>query len=121
MPTSRKKHSTELIRNKRAQDPFDQLIFEKGLRIRHLLLDKDLNILVLILNSGIVVKSKISAFPKLEKANLKQLNNWKLISNGIGIEWPDLDEDLSLKGFIKSAYMNRALHTLKGNQEDILA
>ena len=109
-----------LIRNKRASDPFDQLIFEKGLRIRHVLLDQDIDLLVLVLNSGIIIKSKLSDFPKLKKASLKKLNNWELTSDGVAIEWPDLDEDLSLKGFIKSTYMNRALRTLKGNQENIL-
>lgn len=121
MSTLRKRRSVDLVRNKRATDPLDQLIFEKGLRIRHVLLDRDIDLLVLVLNSGIVVKSKLSDFPKLKKASTKKLNNWELIGEGVGIEWPTLGEDLSLKGFIKSAYMNRALKTLKGNQENILA
>jgi len=119
MRTFRKRYLAQPVRNKRATDPFDQLIFEKDLRIRHLLLDKGMDLMVLVLSSGIIIKSKLSDFPKLSKANQKQLNNWKLISEGVAIEWPDLDEDLSLKGFIKSSYMNRALRTLKGNQENI--
>ena len=118
MPTLRKKHIAP--RNKHADDPFDQVIFEGGLRIRHVLLDQDLDLMVLILSNGIIIKSKISDFPRLKRAGTKQLSNWKLTGEGVGIEWPDLNEDLSLKGFIKSAYMNRALHTLQGNQENIL-
>ena len=77
--------------------------------------------MVLVLSNGTVVKSKLSDFPRLNKASLKQLSNWKLISDGVAMEWLDLDEDLSLKGFINTAYLNRALHTLKGNQENIFA
>lgn len=96
------------IKNKRSTNSVDQIIFEKGLRIRHLLLDRHLDLMVLILSNGILIKSRISDFPKLSKAKEKQLNNWLLTSEGAGIEWPDLNEDLSLKGFIKSAYVNRA-------------
>jgi len=118
MNTLHKKRTA--IRNKRATDPIDRLIFEKGLRVRHVYLNRRLNLIVLILSNGAVIKSKLSDFPKLNKANEKQLNKWSLISEGVGIEWPDLDEDLSLKGFIKSAFMDRTLRTLKGNQESIL-
>jgi hypothetical protein len=77
--------------------------------------------MVLILSNAAIIPSKISDFPRLSKATEKQLNKWSLISEGIGIEWPDLDEDLSLRGFIKSAFMNDALRTLKeGNREGIL-
>ncbi len=120
MNTLNKKNTTR-IRNKRATDPIDQLIFEKHLRIRHLLLDKGINLMALVLNNGTIIKSKLSDFPKLRKASETQLKRWELISEGVGIEWSDLDEDLSLKGFIKSAYMNRAVRTLKGEQESIFA
>ena len=108
-------------RNKKASDPLDKLIFEKGLRIRHLLLDKGIDLMVLVLSNGSIIKCNLSDFPKLRKAKEKQLNHWELIGEGVGIEWPDLDEDLSLKGFVKTAYMNRALRTLKGEQESIFA
>jgi hypothetical protein len=50
-----------------------------------------------------------------------QVSFGNLIGEGVAIEWLDLNEDLSLKGFIKSSYLNRALRTLKGNQENIFA
>ena len=119
MPTFHKK-KIDPVRNKSASDPLDRLIFEKRLRIRHMLFDQDLDLIVLILSNGIIIKSKLSDFPRLKKASLKNLNNWCLSGEGVGIEWPELNEDLSLKGFIKSAYMSKALNTLYGNQEDIL-
>ena len=115
MTTLHKKRTS--IRNKKATDPIDQVIFEMGLRIRHLLLDRKLNLL--ILSNGAIIKSKISDFSKLNKASEMQLNNGSLISEGVGIDWPDLDEDLSLRGFIKSTFMDRTLRTLNRNQESI--
>lgn len=103
------------IRNKRAQDPFDKLVFERGLRIKHVLLDKGLNLLIVVLNNGKVIKSKISSYQRLKNATEKQLHNWSLIGDGVGIEWSDLDEDLSLKGFIKTATMD-SLKTNKGSE-----
>ena len=30
----------------------------------------------------------------------EERDNWKLIGSGEGIHWPDLDEDLSIEGFL---------------------
>src|SRR5262245_52090730 len=92
--------------NKKSKDPFDVLILEKGLRVKDIWFDKELDIFLVVLNNGLLIKESLSAYPKLKKATAKQLNNWQLISNGIGISWKSLNEDLSLKGFIK----NSALH-----------
>ncbi|CAN5354267.1 hypothetical protein BH09BAC3_BH09BAC3_09240 [soil metagenome] len=119
MPTLRKKPIVP-IKNNPSSDPFDQIIFEGGLRIRHVALDKQLDLIVLVLSNGVVVKSKLSKYPKLNKADEKQLHHWNLISEGVGLEWPGLNEDLSLKGFLKGAYINAALITLQGNQESSL-
>ena len=50
--------------------------------------------------------SKILTIPytytkRLAKANKKQLENYRLIANGIGIHFPDIDEDISVDGIIK--------------------
>ncbi len=39
-------------------------------------------------------------FPKLRDATHVQLNNWRWIGDGLGIHWNDLDEDLSIEGFL---------------------
>jgi hypothetical protein len=41
----------------------------------------------------------ISDFKRLAGANEEQLNQFA--KDGIDIHWPDLDEDLSLRGFLK--------------------
>lgn len=47
------------------------------------------------------LRQSISKYPALKNASQSQHNSYELISNGVGIHWKDLDEDLSLKGFLK--------------------
>ena len=107
--------------NKKSADPIDKLIFEKGLRLKHLMIDRQLDLLVVILNNGSIIKTHISDFPRLKNANPVQINNWSLAGKGIAIEWKDLDENLSLKGFIKSAMLNDAIQKLAGNGISVFA
>jgi len=39
-------------------------------------------------------------FPKLRDADESDLENWRLIGNGIGIHWETLDEDISVEGLL---------------------
>jgi len=41
-------------------------------------------------------------FPSLRDASPEKLANWEWIGEGIGIEWPDLDEFLSIAGFLRN-------------------
>lgn len=106
------------IVNKRAKDPFDRLIFEQGVRVKDLRIYKDLDLMVVVLNMGKVLNIKISDYPLLKNATKKQLNEWSLISDGIGIRWEQLDEDLSVKGFIKSSALYSALRSLQTRNEE---
>lgn len=40
-------------------------------------------------------------FPRLDTATVAQRNHWELIADGIGIHWPDVDEDLSIDGLLR--------------------
>lgn len=42
-------------------------------------------------------------YPRLLDANPDQRRNWELIGNGEGIHWPDVDEDLSVRGILRGA------------------
>ena len=53
-----------------------------------------------LLSDNRIVSIPRDWFSKLENATNKQLTNWKLIANGIGVHWSDLDEDLSAKGLL---------------------
>ncbi|WP_276500034.1 DUF2442 domain-containing protein [Terrimonas pollutisoli] len=102
------------IQNKRSSDPFDILIFEKGLRIKNVMIDKDLDLMLVVLNNGFVVKEMLSDYPSLKNASIKNLNDWRLISGGIGISWKKVNEDLSLKGFLKNGALQETLRLLQG-------
>lgn len=44
----------------------------------------------------------IEWFPRLAQATDTQRNRWRLIGNGVGIHWADLDEDISVAGLLES-------------------
>ncbi len=39
-------------------------------------------------------------YPRLNHATAKERNNWKLIGDGEGIHWNDLDEDISVRNLL---------------------
>jgi hypothetical protein len=95
-----------------SKDPIDILIFEKGLRIKTLFIEKELDLLLVILNNGNLIKSRISVFDKLSNASQEDLLLWELRNEGAGIRWISLDEDLSLYGFLMEATSNAAVDQL---------
>lgn len=101
-----KKNNNKIV-NKKATDPFDKLIFEGGIRARQVITDKKLNLLVVLLNNGVLLKLPLNKYPRLKKATPQQLNKWELISEGIGVRWEELDEDLSVKGMIKESLLSQ--------------
>ncbi len=51
--------------------------------------------------NGRKIRIPLEWFPKLRDAVPEARRNWHLIGKGIGVHWPDLDEDLSLEGLLK--------------------
>ncbi len=47
------------------------------------------------LRDGRTIIAPLVWFPRLVHATPKERNNWRLIGKGVGIHWPDLDEDIS--------------------------
>ena len=82
-------------------DFLESIIYNDGLSIQNIDFHKDLDLMLIVLNSKAVLQQKISHYLLLITATTEQLNNFELISNGTGVHWPDLDEDLSLKGFLQ--------------------
>ena len=88
------------------------MLLREGLRIAHVHPYKELDLLAIMLNSGDVLQARISDFTRLSKASDAQLKKWRLIGGGMGINWNALDEDLSLKGFIRDSVQQEALRRL---------
>ena len=56
--------------------------------------------LIVDLNDGRTISVPVMWYPRLLHGTTKERNNWRLIGNGEGIHWPDLDEDISIENII---------------------
>lgn len=92
--------STKSFNN--SYDTIDTLIFKENLRIKSFDIDPFHNTLLVIMNNGTALPLLMSEYPRLKGAPIEVLRNYEIIGMGTGIHWPELDEDLSLRGFIKS-------------------
>ncbi len=82
-------------------DPVEQIIFNEGLRIKAVHIHSDLDLMVVVLNNGKLFRYPISQSKRLKNASEAQLNDFRLIGNGVGLHWPQVDEDISLKGILQ--------------------
>lgn len=56
-------------------------------------------LLTFLLSDGRVISAPLEWFPRLVHGSRKERNNWEL-GGGIGVHWPDLDEDISVEGLL---------------------
>ena len=82
-------------------DCLKAIIFNDGLSIKAIDFHQELDLMLIVLNTKAILHQKISPYPLLKSSSLVQLKDYELIGNGIGVYWPDIDEDLSLKGFLQ--------------------
>ncbi len=59
--------------------------------------------LIVDLSNGSTVSAPVEDFPRLRDASAEQRKNWRLIGGGVGIHWPDVDEDISVEGLLAAA------------------
>jgi hypothetical protein len=65
------------------------------------------------LEDGRSLSVPIIWFPRLAEASELRRKNWQLIGRGVGIHWPDVDEDVSVQNLLRAngdllAYRNGA-------------
>jgi hypothetical protein len=53
------------------------------------------------LSDGRIISAPLTWSPRLLSATASQRANWRLIGGGVGINWPDLDEDISVKSLLR--------------------
>jgi hypothetical protein len=46
------------------------------------------------------ITAPLAWIPRLTQATEEQRGHWRLIGRGIGIHWPDLDEDISVESLL---------------------
>ena len=52
-------------------------------------------------------------YPRLWYGSQAERDNWRLIGRGEGINWPDLDEDLSVEGLVAGRKSGESQHSLQ--------
>lgn len=60
----------------------------------------DETMLFVDLSDGRTLGTPLFWYPRLLNATPTQRDNWELLGPGIGVHWPDVDEDLSLEGML---------------------
>ena len=56
--------------------------------------------LIVELRDGRSVSVPIKWYPRLAEGRPAERRNWQFVGPGIGIHWPDLDEDISIEGLL---------------------
>ena len=97
-------------------DPIEKIIYEEKLRIETIDFHPELDVMLILLNTKAILRQTISAYPSLAKADKATLMKYELIGKGTGVSWPDLNEDLSLKGFLRDE-----LRSVVRNNKDAFA
>lgn len=52
------------------------------------------------LADGRTLSVPLAWYPRLLHGTPEERRNWRLIANGVGMHWPDLDEDISVEGLL---------------------
>jgi hypothetical protein len=55
---------------------------------------------VVDLVDGRTITAPLVWYPRLQDGTPQERDNWQLIGSGLGIHWPDLDEDISVEGLL---------------------
>lgn len=63
----------------------------------------DARSLILDLMDGRTISAPLAWYPRLLHATPEARSHWERAGGGYGIHWPDLDEDLSTEGLLRSA------------------
>ncbi len=59
--------------------------------------------LTVVLADGRTISVPLAWFPRLLHASPADRQKFRVIGNGVGIHWPELDEDLSVEGLLRGA------------------
>ncbi len=58
------------------------------------------DVLRVVLADGRELAIPLAWFPRLRDATPEQRSRWELIGGGIGIHWPQIDEDISVESLL---------------------
>jgi hypothetical protein len=69
--------------------------------------------LVIALTDGRRIAAPLAWYPRLLHGSPTERNHWRLIADGEGIHWPDLDEDISVEGVVMGRPSGESQASLK--------
>ena len=64
------------------------------------------------LSDGRSISAPLGWYPRLWHGTEAERNRWRLIGQGVGVHWPDLDEDISVEGLILGRPSNESQKSL---------
>ena len=79
--------------------------------VQHVTVTEDA--LTVDLADGRTVSVPLAWYPRLLYGTPDERNNWRLIGQGEGIHWPDLDEDLSAENIVLGKASGESQRSLK--------
>jgi len=62
--------------------------------------------LIVFLKDGRTLHLPLIWYPSLHTATVSQRKNFQILGDGEGIHWPELDEDLSVAGFLQGVSLS---------------
>ena len=69
--------------------------------------------LIVHLADGRTITAPLAWFPRLLHGRPDERANWRLIARGEGIHWPELDEDISVRGLLAGHPSNETADSLR--------
>lgn len=55
-----------------------------------------------VLADGREISAPLEWFPRLRDATPEQRQHWQFIGKGIGVHWPDIDEDIAVSTLMRN-------------------
>jgi hypothetical protein len=71
------------------------------------------DMLVVDLEDGRTLSVPLEYYPRLAYGRPSEREKWRLIGRGQGINWPDLDEDISIEGLLAGRRSGESQRSLK--------
>jgi hypothetical protein len=68
--------------------------------------------LVVELEDGRTLSVPLDWFPRLAAGTTRERGNWRMIGDGVGVHWPDLDEDISVRHLLEGRGSNESKQSL---------
>ena len=65
------------------------------------------------LSDGRSISAPLAWYPRLVYGTIEERANWRLIGQGVGVNWPELDEDISVENLLAGRASGESQRSLK--------